>query len=181
MLLSSYLSAAVCSVKTGGYVRSSLPDYFYGPGQAPPQYVSGSRSYYNQTYRQQVPMGAAVPGYGAAYTDSAGAMEYYYGGTMDDGAWYPYQEMVAVPQPDPYSTPKSKRSRKPSANVDLTSPSKTMANGSADTPMSPGRRVNKIQKQLFSVTFSHIHLEPFRISRAINHFKSTMTMCLSPI
>merc|ERR1719295_359842 len=75
-------------------------------------------------------------------------MEYYYGGTMDDGAWYPYQEMVAVPQPDPYSTPKSKRSRKPSANVDLTSPSKTMANGSSDTPMSPGRRVNKIQKQL---------------------------------
>jgi len=78
-------------------------------------------------------------------------MEYYYGNTMDDGAWYPYHpaDVVALPPPpDPYTTPKTnKRSgSSKSTSVDGTSPSKDVSNG--DSPMSPGRRVNKIQKQL---------------------------------
>lgn len=131
----------------GGYVRSAVPDYFYGPGHGPPQYYPGAhRPYYGQPQRRALPVGAAVPGYGS-YHDPAGAMEYYYGNTMEDGAWYPYPDVAAprAPAPDAFSTPKTKRS-KSSANVDLTSPTKAVANG--DTPMSPGRRVNKIQKQL---------------------------------
>merc|ERR1740123_1342941 len=74
-------------------------------------------------------------------------MEYYYGNTMEDGAWYPYPDAMAPPAaPNGFSTPKRTRSSKTSANVDLTSPTKDVANG--DRPMSPGRRVNKIQKQL---------------------------------
>jgi len=138
----------------GGYVRNTLPDYFYGPGYVQPSYFNGYQAPYpygyGQSQRRQMSTGPAVPGYGS-YTDPANAMEYYYGNTMDDGAWYPYPaDVVALPAPDPYSTPKTNKrssgSKSTSVNVDLTSPSKDVSNG--DTPMSPGRRVNKIQKQL---------------------------------
>merc|ERR1712176_606184 len=68
------------------------------------------------------------------------------GAVMDDGAWYPYGQPAPVDGYVAHSTPKKPRK---SANVDLTSPSKAVANGDVgDRPMSPGRRVNKIQKQL---------------------------------
>ena len=83
----------------------------------------------------------------------------YKPGFYADNLWYPYTGTTYVPQTtvaglsqDPYSTPKqSKRSKKSrdSANVDLTTPlNDDKSNGIKKAKMSPGRRVNKIQKQL---------------------------------
>lgn len=128
----------------GGYARPVIPDYFYGPGHQAPHYGYSQGSYYGYSQRSKpLPVGAAAPGYGSYPDAAATAMEYYYGGTMEDGAWYPYQDPKAR---DSYSSPTTSKRDKRSGKVDLTTGGTKIANG--DTPMSPGRRVNKIQKQL---------------------------------
>eukprot|EP00483_Globobulimina_turgida_P005188 UN05198 len=116
----------------------------------PPQEYQSYNTY--NTYNQ----------YGAPY-------DYTRGVVQNDGSWYPYPDVLAPRQPPPapagapggsgkdYITPKKKRkTTKEKAMVDLTTPIVDRdRDRDKDKPMSPGRRVNKIQKQLeyyFSAT-----------------------------
>mmetsp|Transcript_58058 Transcript_58058/g.92219 ORF Transcript_58058/g.92219 Transcript_58058/m.92219 type:complete len:575 (+) Transcript_58058:134-1858(+) len=144
----------------GAYGATQVPpEYYYGYGgydahaagvpttaPPPPSYYGYGR---DDMYRPSLPSYGRsnyVPD-GYAYLGPRGVAAPYNqfakGYVQDDGTWYPYDILAN----DPYSTPKTKRTRKEadSANVDLTTP---IADGERDKKMSPGRRVNKIQKQL---------------------------------
>merc|ERR1719242_2452979 len=150
----------------------AVPDYFQGPGHGPSPSYGGYGYAAPNTYAYGPPPYFRPPpgnGYGNGYgyphppphdfdptLPPPGYPEQgmFYpngqaapGAVMEDGAWYPYGQPAPVNGYVPQSTPKKPRK---SATVDLTSPTKAIANGDvvADKPMSPGRRVNKIQKQL---------------------------------
>jgi len=134
--------------RNGGFVQPAVPDYFYGPGYGPSAahyYQGGGRPlspYYGQppAGAMATSSGGSVPGY-YAYPDPSGAMDYYYGNTTGDGgAWYPNNPYSEATRPPLAAEARTRGDY--SANLDLTAPD------DADTPMSPGRRVNKIQKQL---------------------------------
>jgi len=118
-------------------------DYYYASG-----YYGGANaapSYYD-LYRPNAagylppgpPNGAGGDVLQPEYSYLAGAS----GSMGEDGLWYPFPEAQAQGTSGAFSTPKKQRKSANGAEVDLTSPSK------AEQEMSPGRRVNKIQKQL---------------------------------
>jgi len=121
------------------YYASGYP---YGGGSAAPSYYD---LYPPNAAGYMAPPPRPQPPTSGAYSYLAGAP----GTVGEDGSWYPFPEALAQyagTAQDPYSTPKQKRSsrkRPDAANVDLTSPSKSELEH-----MTPGRRVNKIQKQL---------------------------------
>lgn len=120
-----------------GYNRSTASNYFDRPNQTPPQYMSGHRVNYGQTYRQQVSMGASVPEYGAYPTSKKIAMEYYLRNTVQNRTYHPYTAKVewTACQQNPGFTSKARHYHQPVVNGDLSSVSKTMTNECAVTPM----------------------------------------------
>eukprot|EP00486_Rosalina_sp_Unknown_P000243 CAMPEP_0201567464 /NCGR_PEP_ID=MMETSP0190_2-20130828/7965_1 /ASSEMBLY_ACC=CAM_ASM_000263 /TAXON_ID=37353 /ORGANISM="Rosalina sp." /LENGTH=645 /DNA_ID=CAMNT_0047987495 /DNA_START=119 /DNA_END=2056 /DNA_ORIENTATION=+ len=158
-----------------GAFAAPPPDYYY-PGYnygAPPPagytpYEYGGVPPPIDPYAPIPPTGyAAYNPYGTGLPPPSTTADPYYTpypavkpGFYADGLWYPYAGATGTAYPpqgigltqDPYSTPKqSKRSKKnrDSANVDLTTPlNDDKSNGVKKAKMSPGRRVNKIQKQL---------------------------------
>eukprot|EP01083_Nonionella_stella_P064488 168098_1 len=124
----------------GGYPQ----DYYYYP-----------QDYY---YAPQPRYPPADYTYG--YTTTTTSYPYDHGVIQDDGSWYPYPDILHQQPPpqayvDPYATPKQSRTQRRNgpkgANVDLTTPVQEDSNKA----MSPGRRVNKIQKQLEYYFSSH--------------------------
>jgi len=119
-------------------------DYYYASGY-PYGAPNAAPSYYDlypPTAAGYMPRGPPPPT--GPRTSELLHPEYSYlagaSGTMgEDGLWYPFPEAQA--QGSSFSTPKKQR-KSGNAEVDLTSPSKK------EEEMSPGRRVNKIQKQL---------------------------------
>eukprot|EP00485_Elphidium_margaritaceum_P004798 CAMPEP_0202685674 /NCGR_PEP_ID=MMETSP1385-20130828/1492_1 /ASSEMBLY_ACC=CAM_ASM_000861 /TAXON_ID=933848 /ORGANISM="Elphidium margaritaceum" /LENGTH=472 /DNA_ID=CAMNT_0049340093 /DNA_START=204 /DNA_END=1622 /DNA_ORIENTATION=+ len=108
----------------------------------PPYYEYGAAGAY-------APYGhyAYVPDSYAYYDANYGVLN------NDDGVWYPYSAADALNPPPQVASPKptrrttSKKARD-SANVDLSTPSAARNAQNKSEKMTPGRRVNKIQKQL---------------------------------
>lgn len=122
-------------------------DYYYQSmyGPPPPQYYDRDEMY------AAMPPYPPYPGYGQPEYYGGYGQPMNRGYVQDDGSWYPYPDILQQQQPnttnDPYTTPKQNRRKKnrDSANVDLTTPANDKK---SNAKMTPGRRVNKIQKQL---------------------------------